>query len=53
MKLPRRKFLHLTAGAAALSIVSHAARAGHHQRTDRRQIKPGATSSSDALQIWP
>jgi hypothetical protein len=28
MKLPRRKFLHLTAGAAALPIVLHAAWAG-------------------------
>ncbi len=27
MKLPRRKFLHLAAGAAALPAVSHMARA--------------------------
>ena len=38
MKLPRRKFLHLAAGAAALQAVSRVARA---------QVYPGAASAGN------
>jgi tripartite-type tricarboxylate transporter receptor subunit TctC len=42
MKLPRRKFLHLTAGAVALPAVSHFARAQTYPTRPVRIIVPFA-----------
>jgi tripartite-type tricarboxylate transporter receptor subunit TctC len=40
LKLPRRNFLHLAAGAAALSAVSHVARAQAYPTRPVRVIVP-------------
>jgi tripartite-type tricarboxylate transporter receptor subunit TctC len=40
MKLPRRKFLHLAAGAAALPAMSHVARAQAYPTRPVRLIVP-------------
>jgi hypothetical protein len=50
MKLPRRKFLHLAAGAAALPAVSRIARAqAYPSRTARIVVTFPAGSTSDIL----
>ena len=50
MKLPRRQFLHLAAGAAALPAVSRIARAQAYPtrpvRIDRRLSPPAARPTS-------
>ena len=50
MKLPRRTFLHLAAGAAALPAVSRVARAQAYPTRPVTMIVPlGAGSSGDAV----
>jgi tripartite-type tricarboxylate transporter receptor subunit TctC len=50
MKLPRRKFLHLAAGAAALLAVSHVARAqAYPTRPVRILVGYSAGSASDIV----
>ena len=46
MKLPRRKFLHLAAGAAALPVVSRIARAQAYPTRPVRIIVPFAAASA-------
>jgi tripartite-type tricarboxylate transporter receptor subunit TctC len=49
MKLPRRKFLHLAAGAAALPTVSRVARAQTYPTRTVRLIVPGAAGNTTDL----
>jgi hypothetical protein len=56
MKLPRRKFLHLAAGAAALSAVSRIAWAQTYPTRPVRVIvplHPPATPISSRVNGWP
>jgi tripartite-type tricarboxylate transporter receptor subunit TctC len=46
MKLPRRNFLHLAAGTAALSAVSHIAKAQAHPSRPVRIIAPAAAGTA-------
>jgi tripartite-type tricarboxylate transporter receptor subunit TctC len=47
MKLPRRKFLHLTVGAAALPVMSRVARAQAYPSRPVRMVAPFAAGG------WP
>jgi tripartite-type tricarboxylate transporter receptor subunit TctC len=49
VKLPRRKFLHLTAGVAALPAVSRIARAQSYPSRPVRVIVPFAAGNNDLV----
>jgi tripartite-type tricarboxylate transporter receptor subunit TctC len=49
MKLPRRQFLHLAAGAAALPVISRAARAQAYPSRPARIIVPLAAGSTNDI----
>jgi hypothetical protein len=51
MKLPRRKFLHLAAGAAALPVVSRIARAQAYPNSDL--IKSALAHFADSSRTSP
>ena len=53
MKFPRRKFLHLAAGAAALPAVSRLARAQPYPSRPVRLIVPGAAQPVALLRPLP
>ena len=46
MKLPRRRFLHLAAGAAALAVAPHIARAQAYPSRPVRIVVPGAAGNT-------
>ena len=53
MKLPRRKFLHLAAGAAALPAASRVARAQAYPTRPVRIIVGFAAASSGSRSLCP